>query len=1688
MPSLAWMIGASLLLALGFWFASRGKSEAVIARFAYAYLWILVAVLGLGVASYLGLGRTGSPKISSDRLVRVQYRGLYVREDHPFAFYGSSNALERRHDGFVQAALAADEWLEVGPKRDSSGGIGGWWFRSNADSKPLRVDRLAVNGGIHWLKEGDSFRVAYGRRKRWLGLSYQAAKSGFLGFGHHSERFLYEQGSLDKSGFHKDSQREVAVERSPIQDWLTLSDLLSRPEISGSWNAVSNKTYEPEGFVAGLDKWSMLKSLVLVRERSADGTSRLGLLANMGATELAKASVYYNNTPVVPTKSWTYASSNAGPALTVGVGVSGLSLSLPSRPAQESGRSLLKAYFTRPVSWQLPPERRGGGDKPMILTSGGDQVPMDGYSFDVGNPNHPFYGKAWRQGPMLMVSNGQSSRTCAPGDVVPLGDNDQGVLVGWKSLDSPVPYAGPLALGLLVLAAIAATGLVWSRRDKLNALDVAWLGAWGLALTLLVIRLVLTYRGALLPPDDATPHELASMQAALTVALQGLALMPLASLAAAALACSRASRKWRIQEITPEVYRIAAVVPTAFVVLAWILRQDNTFLHIARTSIITHLLIVGVVALLAPKAVGAKTPAERQAYSKLLGLAVWVPVLGVMFLLKDFGFFVYIPGVAAATILARIGVSPRWRPISTWSKQTRTIAAYYSAVTAVVLAVMPFMYGMVVQKVVQPYAPAAYYRILLSTRSSVDPVLDPEAGGKLQTTTWQRNEQQTWQVGQYVVLGSSRGPAYGKAPLSKVGMTYSTTQSDTAFATFLVSEHGIWTSVGVLVLLLGLACSLGVGAVRLPPGYRARAVPLLAIAGYYAFNGPYMAAANTQVPWVPFTGQNVPLLGMESLGDVVQSTVLLAIASYLLLQGRNVAVEEKDEVPVASRWTLRVLVGLGGLLTLGTAAMLTAASKDTLRPYDMPEPVLQRVAENAKRLKLSDALLLAAPSDLSLTPFERENISRFNRRPNKTDSSGGLYYVRPVESSNPRDRDQGYELAVNEHYYRLENPLMADELTMWEGNITAPGRFGVQPTLYMLRSPLSLSMASSGAPTGIRISSENPVSGSSSVSLVSDQGDAYCEIERTGNSIMVSAKRQSAWKVFCEGKEVGSGGVGPLKVGDILVIEDYRPRRPKRINMIYLGADEPRMAFVQWRNGAIRRVLARGDELPMLYAMGKAGDSNVRAGKSSLGDLRLSVEPNLHHDLQVRLDNWVAQNRDYSDEDPMGKRVAATFIDATTGEVLAMPSWPKGDPTSDDFESEFAAASHMRQLRMIQNHNLTDHAIGSTTKPLTIGVISSAYARSKWPNGKAFSLDDLRVLAWENPHLWLGASKMVTDPDTAYMAPVQAASMDMTRFIVQSYDWPAVILGSMGLVKSTDELARILAPVHGGKADVVAAGNSYQMNLLRAKDPLLFHGGKRDDEIPGFRTRSMSDALLFKGYRDLYGVEISSDPANEVPAEASLARQFLPLLASDKEATRVNRYLDDALPDRVRIECNDMQSLRAHLVSFLVGSGMNRWNNVMMAQSYARLITGKRVEATLSRRKTKVSFAAMPYPVSDADWRERRLLKPMEGVAGLPGGTAYGSLTALQSELRGHHIRLLLKTGTVQNRDRYPGERGVPDSETLAIVMGKTNAKGFVPGLTVTGYLFMEDAKTGSAMRKFGVAAPLIRRMAAYLDSLEMSK
>jgi hypothetical protein len=908
------------------------------------------------------------------------------------------------------------------------------------------------------------------------------------------------------------------------------------------------------------------------------------------------------------------------------------------------------------------------------------------------------------------------------------------------------------------------------------------------------------------------------------------------------------------------------------------------------------------------------------------------------------------------------------------------------------------------------------------------------------------------------------------------------------FSVYVLSEHGRAASVLLLLCYALLAATLLIAGGLLPESVSGRVFALASIALYFGMTSLYMAGTN--LGKLVFTGQNIPFLSLASGSDLLMVTVLLAITMWCL---RADIEGESDAFFSQQPWAFRISAGAVLVLLAWTGYLFLVIGRlgaDSSLREDLrfSETALDRFRQNITTTDHSGAIRLLSDGTLddpvpgSVTWIERKGVDLFNSlsQSARADRTRNLYYLTRDETGQP-------SVAINDDYFHQLSPFHVAS-PPWSGTVIATGSAG--PTFVVLDTQQRIRLAHGGANDVVPLNSITTRSTfNEHVVLVPWAGGPnVCELKLQGRFAMVSPypdrSNGSMARVWIDGKQLRT----PTSVseGQLITISGSMRRKTGRSQfshtLIYIGRQAPTLAATLWRNGARVRVVSPGSLASYAESLGGALDAGARHTSNAAGLPQL-VALTVDVDLNDALQGTLAANASPIYRGPGAHRrkmAAMAVMDTFTGSVLALPHW--------------AAQAAVGTSSTERNLNLRNHAIGSTIKPLLLCAIASGY------DGSGFDVTQLIVKhisdcsddTMVHPHCSIAGVPLAQPWDcTAANAPEISAR----RYLVESRNYFAAVLGMTGMVTDAGAWHEFLGPAGSG-TPVVYAGQSRVLDLKRVAAnhiALTFQPDARPLSL------EMPQSLLMRNMNSLFHAQL---PFTNASTRDQQRRQDIAEFVPTLHRLGVDDYhLSELLPDPITLVTGSSETARLGVLPFFLGAPPSgSWSNIRMAESISRLATGARVRAHIEAAPpTRV--LPMPAPVADTAWRNRNLIEPM-GLAGLrnapsgsPGAPWHGTAVQGQIELSklvdeagrrfGKTYRGMFKTGTLNERD-------TPwDSEMLMFVVGRWNGTAFVPGHTVSGYLYLADARLGShgkgqkvsPWHRVGVAAPMLRQLVQFLES-----
>jgi cell division protein FtsI/penicillin-binding protein 2 len=414
-------------------------------------------------------------------------------------------------------------------------------------------------------------------------------------------------------------------------------------------------------------------------------------------------------------------------------------------------------------------------------------------------------------------------------------------------------------------------------------------------------------------------------------------------------------------------------------------------------------------------------------------------------------------------------------------------------------------------------------------------------------------------------------------------------------------------------------------------------------------------------------------------------------------------------------------------------------------------------------------------------------------------------------------------------------------------------------------------------------------------------------------------------------------------------------------------------------------------------------------------NIRLSIDRGLHSSVNRIFLNAVRgfDTRRSSVRNIQLEPASICIINALNGDVLAMPSYPAHADIAEMRQraqtGSMTGVTEAKLRRLSLNQNLTLIPIGSTTKPLLASAI--------WDTNP-----ELSKLVIDEPAG--GRETLLGYKLAAPYGTVGPRRVDSNGFLRMSSNDYTLHLGLLMLAKDVKIGANGKPIFPAGKADLSA--------------------NFRGDTIPGGLDRP--EVAAFPKLAACFDVGLTQDMAAG-PVEQWEAGVLAPMLqqigvedeilkplpatvkmdGEDDDPKTVMQSLvynsfSSVLPERANLQLDAVSSVRGKYTSMLLGSGTNYWSNLKLAEAYARLGTGRKVQARLTvdpkKETTLEDFEKLPLEDATLAKVHAGMQQCAEGVSGSTAERISDSIKAARTKFAAKGLTLfaICKTGTATRR------------------------------------------------------------------------
>ncbi len=1387
-----------------------------------------------------------------------------------------------------------------------------------------------------------------------------------------------------------------------------------------------------------------------------------------------------------------------------------------SETTGRQSESILKYRFSTPIKYPLPVSTSNGKPTPIsefFVTNYQGSFPFDGLVVPAGGKGHTFCAKCapklapWKS--TLCVADSEHGEIESPvNSTVEIGGVLQGVLLAMSHASILPRSAGTWSMLLIIVSSVVLVVALLRKRERssINARDLVLTMIWAITLALATVRLVVSYRVSLMPPLNIGPIEAREFASSLPIAFWGgmvglpislllvfivfenkTAINKLHNWAGRVLEWLRRTRskeactsRWQVNYHVLSV--IAAVVIGTIYVAGAVTGLGVVDLLAMFVQPFAKWLVVGVFIVFMAVSGRWRCPPMLLWFVLLavllntkmqLSIAAYISLLIYLTVITGrpdcngpkvfYGLGLFLVTVLVtdlgATLLYLISLFPVILSLLLLRTRGKPLGIVTGALTAlwcvtVLLGLLRFAPMLMAHRA--DASTTFLTRCLVLADREVDYLTSatPDNLSADKHTLVLRNAQQKWQMLSYAAAGCVPGLCgYGKAPLSLTGMDYLTGLTDCAFSTYVLAEHGAWGGMMLLTcscLLAGLMLTIGLAASSSSKTPFAFIVPFMG-AGYFGLNSLYSASANLNM--VVFTGQNYPMLGLRSLGEMVQSGLVVLVVGICLYRSEDTLLivlrlkEARNSlrllrghrlfhgvnnpgVAVACLVTVMVFA-FGWVAVFATLCGLHTTAHKRISDFNYVFGEDSKQYTNVKgyiEQHIQDGSLYVG-DDRSIKRTERnisgiEEVHRklFNSLPDedKMRPNRSIFYL--AQGQNGR-----LGIAMNVDALTLRSPYNPSSL--WQGAVLAQSPTKDDLRLIGMSSPLRIALCSSGGLKSVTPDTTGDVTGCSQLSLFERnpkngrKARVYAQLLNKNGTLQLFSVPRSGWAVSVNGEQLhstqsadGHTQTKSIEPGSLMEFKKESPEKDastQQMSIFYVGKQGPTLTKVCWRNGKRQHVVSSADVQSMPFVTLMANEASAPLIRKGVKYINLSIDVQLQQEMTKAIDRFAAHSRVM-----MGKKIAVTLMDVHSGEIVAMAARPSAPMPSE---------------RQPANYNLSDHVTGSTFKPAILSVAASGF----WPD---FRIEEVAVTP-HNPQYYdrvFGINLEKRYPRKGVLN--ESRIIDVKTWLTESFNWPAIVFGFMSCTDGFDTLTRAIADANGRRSDFLYKGQPKVMDLTRLGSASPF---SEDTASP----IKMQESVLARYLPRIMNLGIGNEGAWNRQLCESFIPSFSPKSADDPVNTSVRLML---LPQKTFFVPALMQSPRYDVFNAFIGAGeFARFSNVTMAETGARLALGKAVTATLEKREGAISFPDLPKPISDSDWRKANLIDSMNSA--LMHGTARSLRHMITS--RGYYG--IFKSGTVDSTN----VAGDWQDETLLFVIGKFRDNKFVPGESIVGYLWLDRSR-----------------------------
>ena len=600
-------------------------------------------------------------------------------------------------------------------------------------------------------------------------------------------------------------------------------------------------------------------------------------------------------------------------------------------------------------------------------------------------------------------------------------------------------------------------------------------------------------------------------------------------------------------------------------------------------------------------------------------------------------------------------------------------------------------------------------------------------------------------------------------------------------------------------------------------------------------------------------------------------------------------------------------------------------------------------------------------------------------------------------------------------------------------------------------------------------------------------GSADFDLFINGCSAVIDSSKE------CKESEDGSTPSGDtrsapamrLDYGDVIAYAPRDAADPKKRNARYIftysRAQLGVFSYTAWVNGEMSRVYPQRETWPLAKGITNAIAASVASSSAGDQSVALTLNARLNQDVYRLLRLWRAHLDGTFPIKKQGslRSLSATLMDSETGALLAMasddgtPYNPNDTNTDDPVEADKE-----------KNLNLTRHRIGSVVKPFTAAATLRAF-----PGLHNLTIVDQRSQSQRILGLPIGGRKGIR--------PHGGTEVDWNHFLPYSDNLYAVTLALLGLcdTDNTPGLPRftngrnVTAPLR-----LILNDRDSSLGVPVWAMPEMFNAGQN-------HCSNLEKTPLRRQLEELFDVRAGYPQQRSYESAIWSPLEKKGWLSSNNLSSM--EAVSPEIPNLALADVRNFDDLRAVLLGGEIGDlpeyGRvgSAWSNVYLAQSFARIATGRRVRAQIVADKTAQAQTTEEWftGAATAEWR-RALVRGLEGVAREGGATAHRALRDTIRDINRNrgiadfdmpydagrpryavgsgrtYFTVFCKTGTIDPDELPDGDGPLHADSIFVFTAGIWDDSSGRLSNSVTGAIYLEQGTMGQAQE---LAARLIR-------------